>query len=180
MSDESKSCKLNDFEQIALSPNGNINECSRTWTGVLAMLLRLVAIDKHDFAHREDTDSEKVTYPQLVELITDKLTFNSPNISPGNLASLRSTLIKQISDKNVSIKILGEFLSLLDPEFIDLTLTLKRQSGTIKSYTIHIGTNDTKELKKRDEEYFANNPHLHENKMEIMNETILSKVRKVE
>lgn len=178
--EESKSCKLSEFEQITNSPNGNIDQCSKTWTGVLAMLIRKIVIDNHDFVNVDKMPLEKTTYPQLVELITDRLTNNNPNMSNGDLASLKSTMIKQISNNVVSIKILGEFLSLLEPEFVDFTITLGRKSGTIKSYTIHIGSSDTKQLKRYTENYYKQNPQIHANKIEIVNETVLSKVRKAE
>lgn len=178
--EESKSCKLSEFEQITNSVNGNIDQCSKTWTGALAMLLRKIVVDNHDFVNVDNLPLEKTTYPQLVELITDTLMSNNPNMSNGDLASLRSTMIKQISNNVVSIKILGGFLSLLDPEFIDFTITLGRKSGTIKSYTVHIGSQATKQKKRYSENYYNQNPQIHANKVEIVNETAISKVRKAE
>ena len=109
--EESKSCKLSEFEQITNSVNGNIDQCSKTWTGALAMLLRKIVVDNHDFVNVDNLPLEKTTYPQLVELITDTLMSNNPNMSNGDLASLRSTMIKQISNNVVSIIELKNFIS---------------------------------------------------------------------
>ena len=37
------------------------------------------------------------------------------------------------------MKVLGEFLHILDLEWVDISISMQRKSGTVKSYTYHIG-----------------------------------------
>lgn len=160
MNDIREEFQLTGFRKVTDTEDGGIRDIRPTWGGILAMLLRKIAIDKYDGKGIEGMpqfDDEKLTYPQFEEIIETTLQrYNGGKLSKQELNTERSRLLKEFSRDFLSIKFLGEFLNVLDLEWVDLTLVLQRRSGTTKSYTCHIGGigQTTYDKPTYNEEYF--------------------------
>lgn len=142
MQDVNNNARFSGMKKITEVPNGSVHECPPTWTGVLAMLLRKIVKDDFDGKGVDGViqyPDESLTYPQLTEMVQNMHRAYNPNIDDKEVKSMVSYLMKELSIEAISIKYLGEFLHLLDLEWVDITLVLGRKSGTIKSYTKHIG-----------------------------------------
>lgn len=135
--------QLTGFRKITESKDGAMQDIPATWGGVLAALLRKIVKDRYDGKGKVDCtqfEDEKITFTQMEEIIESTLQkYNNNTLSRNDLNAERSRLLKEFSRDFISVKVLGEFLHILDLEWVDISISMQRKSGTVKSYTYHIG-----------------------------------------
>ncbi len=140
---EKEELALKGFKRITDSEDGAIRDIRATWPGVLAMLLRKIVIDHYDgkgISGYPQSQLENISYSQMEEIIEETIKRYSGNqLNASEIKNEKGRLLTEFARDALSIKVLGEFLGVLDLEWLDVTLTLHRKSGTIKSYTQHIG-----------------------------------------
>ena len=134
---------LRGFRKITDSKDGGLGEVTNDWPGICAMLLRKIIRDmyigkgKEGFMQWQD---ENITYPQMEELIEEFVKrYYGSSISDAELKSEKSRLLTEFSRDGISFKVLGELLLVLDFDWVDISITAARKSGTVKTYMQHIG-----------------------------------------
>lgn len=172
------------FRRITDTEHGCEFELPNTWPGVLGRLLRKITKDKYDGRGRDGVfqwQEEALTYTQFEEQIEELVrAMHGENVSDATLKSEKSRLLTEFQrPEGVSIKVLGEFLMVLDPEWVDITVTIGRKSGTIKPFTVHIGGLGTTTYPEptRDEEYFQMTG-IHEEQLPMPESIVTKKMNK--
>ena len=131
------------FRRISDTEDGSMCDAPNDWTGILSMLLRKMVKDMYDGKGMEGCmqfQKEDITYSQMEEMIERFiLRYYGDDISESELKAEKSRLMTEFSRDSISIKVLGEFLMVLDLEWVDIRIVAGRKSGTVKSYTKHIG-----------------------------------------
>lgn len=122
---------------------GSLQDIPPTWPGLLALLLRKITIDKYDGRDRENCiqmPDESMSYGYVEELLSRVIQeYNGNTLSEADLKTERTRLLTEFARPSITIKTFGTFLNMLDLNWAEITVTIQRKSGTIKSYTKHIG-----------------------------------------
>lgn len=170
-----KEITLQGFRRITDTENGSVQDVSNTWGGVLSLLLRKIIKDNYDGKGVDgcpQMEDESLIYSQMTEIIEEALRVYSGNtLDQNKITAEKARLLKELSRETISIKYLGELFHILDLPWVDITVTLQRKSGTIKSYTAHVGGVGLTQYERpiRDENLIEQQK-LHENSAEINHE----------
>lgn len=139
----SKDTVLQGFRRITDTENGSIQDVTNTWGGVLSLILRRIIKDNYDGKGVEgypQMEDESLIYSQMTEIIEEALrTYSGNTLDQNKITAEKARLLKELSRETISIKYLGELFHILDLPWVDITITMQRKSGTIKSYTAHVG-----------------------------------------
>lgn len=131
------------FKAIVESPDGRLVDCPASWGGALAMLLRKILVDNYDGKGLEGhipQPDERMSQAKMESIIEETVTqYSQTKLTRTEINSIKSSLMKEFSREFLSVKYLGEYFHIIDAEWVDFTVVLNRKSGTIKSYTVHIG-----------------------------------------
>lgn len=129
------------FRKITNTEDGAIRDIRATWPGILAMLLRRIVIDQYDGKEKGVIEpDERLTYEMFEKFLEGKIQeLNGGQLSEREVQSEKSRMLTEFARDGLSIKAFGDFLTIMDYDWVDIAIVVNRRSGTVKSYTTHIG-----------------------------------------
>lgn len=131
------------MKKITNTADGSVREVPATWPGVLAMLLRRIIIDQYDGKGREGVlpeMDERLTYERLEDILEKRIQeLNGGQLTEREVMTEKTRMMTEFARDGLSIKAFGDFLTIMGYEWVDLAIVVNRPSGTVKSYTTHIG-----------------------------------------